>query len=118
MLSPPTRNQYSPTERYASRKKDCGHGTDKSKVRVCPLWVVSSTNRRNKSGVYRVLAINGGIAPAPRRRAPVALRLEEREEISRGIAAGWSMRRIAHPRLTFGSCRSEVAKIERELAPI
>ena len=51
--------------------------------------------RRNKSGVYRVLALNGGIAPEPRRRASVALRLEEREEISRGIAAGRSMRRIA-----------------------
>ena len=42
-----------------------------------------------------VLAVNGGIAPAPRRRASVALRLEEREEISRGIAAGRSIRRIA-----------------------
>src|SRR3974377_1012302 len=52
--------------------------------------------RRNKSGVYRILALNGGIAPEPRRRAAAALRLEEREEISRGIAAGRSMRRIAH----------------------
>jgi transposase, IS30 family len=51
--------------------------------------------RRNKSGVYRVLALHGGIAPTPRRRAPRALRLEEREEISRGIAAGRSMRQIA-----------------------
>src|SRR4029079_14719069 len=33
--------------------------------------------------------------PAPRRRAAVSLRLEEREEISRGIAAGDSIRRIA-----------------------
>src|SRR5246127_1793417 len=51
--------------------------------------------RRNKSGVYRILALNGGIAPEPRRRAAGALRLEEREEISRGIAAGRSIRRIA-----------------------
>jgi hypothetical protein len=51
--------------------------------------------RRNKSGVYRVLAVNGGIAPAPRWRASVAVRLEEREEISRGIVVGWSIRRIA-----------------------
>ena len=57
--------------------------------------IVQALERRNKSGVYRVLAVNGGIAPAPRRRAPVALRLEEREEISRGIAAGRSIRRIA-----------------------
>jgi len=36
-----------------------------------------------------------GIAPLPRRRAAGALRLEEREEISRGIAVGRSIRRIA-----------------------
>ena len=41
------------------------------------------------------VGLNGGIAPAPRRRARVALRGDEREEISRGIAAGQSMRQIA-----------------------
>lgn len=45
--------------------------------------------------MYRVLASNGGITPAARRRAAGALRLEEREEISRGIAAGRSIRAIA-----------------------
>ena len=61
----------------------------------CVADIARALERRNKSGVYRVLALNGGIAPAPRRGAPVALRLEEREEISRGIAAGRSIRRIA-----------------------
>ena len=61
----------------------------------CVADIARALGRRNKSGVYRILAVNGGIAPAPRRRAPVALRLEEREEISRGIAAGRSIRRIA-----------------------
>ena len=61
----------------------------------CVADIARALARRNKSGVYRILALNGGIAPAPRRRAPVALRLEEREEISRGIAAGRSIRRIA-----------------------
>ena len=61
----------------------------------CVADIARALERRNKSGVYRVLALNGGIAPAPRRRASVALRLEEREEISRGIAAGRSIRRIA-----------------------
>src|ERR1700720_2254390 len=61
----------------------------------CVADIARVLERRNKSGVYRVLALNGGIAPAPRRRASVALRLEEREEISRGIAAGRSIRRIA-----------------------
>ena len=42
--------------------------------------------RRNKTGVQRIVALNGGIAPAPRCRAVAALKLEEREEISRGIA--------------------------------
>ena len=50
---------------------------------------------RSSSAPRGVLALNGGIAPEPRRRAAGALRLEEREEISRGIAAGRSMRRIA-----------------------
>jgi len=61
----------------------------------CVADIARALERRNKSGVYRVLALNGGIAPTPRRRASVALRLEEREEISRGIAAGRSIRRIA-----------------------
>jgi IS30 family transposase len=52
-------------------------------------------DRRNKTGVLRIVMLNGGIAPAPRRRALAALRLEEREEISRGIAAGQSIRQIA-----------------------
>src|SRR3974377_2206541 len=52
-------------------------------------WVADiarALERRNKSGVYRILALNGGIAPEPRRRAAAALRLEESEEISRGVA--------------------------------
>ena len=57
--------------------------------------IARALERRNKSGVYRVLALSGGIAPLPRRRAARALRLAEREEISRGVAAGWSMRQIA-----------------------
>ena len=61
----------------------------------CVADIARALERRNKSGVYRVLAINGGIAPAPRRRAPRALKLEEREEISRGIAVARSIRQIA-----------------------
>ncbi len=60
----------------------------------CVADIAQALERRNKSGVYRTLALNGGIAPAPRRRARVALRGDEREEISRGIAAGRSMRHI------------------------
>ena len=51
--------------------------------------------RRNKSGVERIVVLHGGIVPARRRRALAALRLEEREEIFRGIAVGRSIRQIA-----------------------
>jgi transposase, IS30 family len=61
----------------------------------CVADIARALERRNKSGVYRVLALKGGIAPAPRRRGLRALRLAEREEISLGIAVGRSMRRIA-----------------------
>jgi len=51
--------------------------------------------RKNKTGVERIVVRHGGIAPASRGRALAALRLEEREEISRGIAVGRSIRQIA-----------------------
>src|SRR5262245_65364993 len=35
----------------------------------CVADIARALERRNKSGVYRILALNGGIAPAPRRRA-------------------------------------------------
>lgn len=50
---------------------------------------------RRSSSIYQLLAARGGIAPVPRRRSAVALTLEEREEISRGLAAGDSVRSIA-----------------------
>lgn len=45
--------------------------------------------------VFGQLAPYGGIRPRRRRRSPLALTLEEREEISRGVAGGLSMRTIA-----------------------
>jgi len=59
------------------------------------LAISRALERRNKTGVRRIVALSGGIASAPRRRAVAALKLEEREEISRGIAAGRSVRGIA-----------------------
>ena len=50
---------------------------------------------RTKGAIHHVLAFNGGIAPVARRRCPAALMLDEREEISRGMAAGRSIRGIA-----------------------
>lgn len=50
---------------------------------------------RGHSSVRRIIAENGGIRPSPRRRSVHSLTLAEREEISRGIAVGRSMRAIA-----------------------
>lgn len=50
---------------------------------------------RYHSSIERILAETGGIRPAPRRRSRLALTLAEREEISRSIAAGRSIRSIA-----------------------
>lgn len=50
---------------------------------------------RNRGSIHYALASNGGIQPATRRRSRLALTLSEREEISRGLAEGQSMREIA-----------------------
>ena len=50
---------------------------------------------RSHSSIQGVLARTGGIRPRKRRRSQRALSLAEREEISRGIVAGRSMRAIA-----------------------
>jgi IS30 family transposase len=50
---------------------------------------------REPSTIQHTIAQHGGVAPAERRRSRLALTLPEREEISRGVAAGESARRIA-----------------------
>jgi IS30 family transposase len=50
---------------------------------------------RGHSSIQRILAETGGIRPAPRRRSRLALSLAEREEISRGVISGDSIRSIA-----------------------
>jgi len=50
---------------------------------------------RSHSSIQGILARTGGIRPAPRRRSQLALTLAEREEISRGVVAGQSLRSIA-----------------------
>jgi len=50
---------------------------------------------RGHSAVQGMLARTGGIRPAPKARSRLALTPTEREEISRGIAAGHSIRTIA-----------------------
>ena len=62
---------------------------------------------RGHSSVSRILSETGGIRPAPRRRSPLALTLSEREEISRGIVAGQSIRSIA---ILLGRAPSTVSR--------
>lgn len=50
---------------------------------------------KHAASIFGVVARSGGIAPANRRRSPRALTASEREEISRGIVAGVSIRQIA-----------------------
>src|SRR3954465_271423 len=50
---------------------------------------------RNHSSVQGILVQTGGIRPSPRHRSRLALTLAEREEISRSVVAGHSIRSIA-----------------------
>ena len=50
---------------------------------------------KDKQVIHFLLARHGGIAPSVRRRSRHALTLAEREDISRGIASGCSLRDIA-----------------------
>jgi IS30 family transposase len=50
---------------------------------------------KQRGSIHFVLSTNGGIQPSARRRSRLALSLFEREEISRGLAEGQSMRKIA-----------------------
>src|SRR5665647_1017871 len=57
-----------------------------------------------------MLSQHGGIVPATRRRSVVTLTLAEREDISRGIASGSSMREIAK------GLERAVSTVSREVA--
>src|SRR5580658_204511 len=50
---------------------------------------------RKQTSIHLLLSHHGGILPAVRRRSPPALTFAERDDISRGIASGLSIRAIA-----------------------
>ena len=62
---------------------------------------------RHHSAIQRVLARTGGIRPPERRRSRLTLTLAEREEISRGVFAGQSLRSIA---ASLGRAASTVSR--------
>jgi len=65
---------------------------------------------KDHNSIRGVVARHGGIVPAVRRRALLALTLREREEISRGLACGSSFREIAE------RLQRAVSTVSREVA--
>ena len=62
------------------------------------------------NAIRAVLLPRGGIPPVARRRSRLALTFAEREDISRGIASGWSIREIA------GGLHRAASTVSREVA--
>ncbi|MFC3716304.1 IS30 family transposase [Luteimonas soli] len=97
--------------------------TDSQKALMWDRWqrgeslhqIAALFDRRHTS-VRRILAESGGIRPPQRRRSVRALSLAEREDISRGIAAGQSMRAIA---ASLGRAPSTVSReLRRNEGPL
>ncbi len=57
--------------------------------------VIAEALGRSETPVTSTIVARGGIAPPPRRRSRLALTTGEREEISRGLAAGVSLRALS-----------------------
>jgi IS30 family transposase len=84
------------------RQKPRIYYTDNQKALMWERWrqgdslqKIAQLFDRNHSSVMRILAETGGICPAQRSRSRLALTLAEREEISRSVVAGCSIRSIA-----------------------
>jgi IS30 family transposase len=80
------------------------HYTESQKALMWERWQkgeslqqIAQLFDRNHSSIQPILAATGGIRPAPRCRSRLALTLAEREEISRAVVAGHSIRSIAAP---------------------
>ena len=71
------------------------------------LHAIARLFDRHHGSIRGILAQTGGIRPAPRQRSRRALTLAEREEISRGVVAGRSIRAIA---TTLGRAPSTISR--------
>ena len=76
--------------------------TEEERVEVWDRWQAGDANRligrdlgRSAGSIRAFVESWGGVRPEPRRRSPRHLSLVEREEISRGVAAGDSLRMVA-----------------------
>jgi IS30 family transposase len=74
------------------------------------LHAIGRALGKDKQVIHFLLARHGGIAPPVRRRSPRVLTLAEREDISRGIASGQSLRAIAK------CLQRAVSTVSREVA--
>ena len=85
---------------YGSRRSRGLSFWERWKNGQCVADIARALERRNKSGVYRILALNGGIAPAPRRtqrRRPLgALGREDPK-------AGWGAQNSVGERFAIGA---------------
>ncbi len=77
--------------------------TDIKKVTLWNLWrsgtpmsEIASNINKPPATVFSYLEYHGGIQPRQRYRSLYVLSLSEREDISRGLSAGRSIRSIAH----------------------
>jgi Transposase and inactivated derivatives, IS30 family len=75
---------------------------DQKKAIIWELWIegspmidISRAIDKPHATVFSYLRYHGGIQPHPRIRSPITLSLVEREEISRGLSANHSVRKIA-----------------------
>ncbi len=91
--------------------------TEMERVEVWDRWQAGDANRligrdlgRSAASIRAFVESWGGVRPQPRTRSPRHLSLTEREEISRGVAAGVSLRMVA---VRLGRAPSTVS---RELA--
>jgi len=71
------------------------------------LHAIARLFDRSHGSIAGILSRTGGIRPAERRRSRLALTLSEREEISRGVVVGRSVRAIA---LLLGRAPSTVSR--------
>jgi IS30 family transposase len=71
------------------------------------MEISAALGRENRSSVYSVLHRAGGVAPRQRSRAVRHLSMAEREEISRGLVAGMSVRGLARQ---LGRCASTISR--------
>ena len=86
------------------QKKQQRAYTEADRVELWERWARGESSKAiaramdRGASVYSVLLRHGGIRPRTRRRSPRELTLAEREEISRGVAAGRLLRWVERRR--------------------